>query len=410
MAEAAWRYFERNQQSATGLVNSVDGYPSATMWDTASYLAALVSARALGLIDDGELERRLRPLLGTLHSLDLFRGEMPNKAYDTRTAAMVDYANRPGEIGFSALDLGRLLIWLGIVAQRHPEYTDAVEAVVLRWNFCRAVDPCGSLYGAAVRPDGRIEYLQEGRLGYEEYAARGFALWGFCTERAARPEPYESLLIYGIEVPYDARHPHQFGAHNYVVTESFVLDGIELGWGEALGHREPWAVDFAEIVYRVQEERHRRTGILTARTEHQLAQPPYFVYDTIYTDGFAWNTIADDGTPVPEAAAVAVKGAVGLWALWDTPYSALLLDAVADLAGDGGFHEGIFEDGRGRIETFTANNNGIVLEALWYKAAGMLLRPGWRPGGAWDAARRDPQQRRTRCLPAGGCEEGERCR
>jgi len=409
MAETAWRYFERNYQPATGMVNAVDGYPSATMWDTASYLGALVAAHELGLIDAGELDRRLSSLLATLQQLPLFRGEMPNKAYDTRTAAEVDYQNRPGEIGYSALDLGRLLIALRLVAQRHPAHTEAVDAVVLRWNFCRAVDPCGSLVGAALEPDGRVRYLQEGRLGYEEYAAHGFALWGFCTERAARAEPYGTLLVFGIEVPYDARQPHEFGAHNYVVSESWVLDGIELGWGEALGRQQPWMVDFAEIAYRVQEERHLRTGIATARTEHQLAAPPWFVYDTIYTDGYAWNTIAEDGTRLPDRAAVAVKAAVGLWALWDTPYSELLLDQVADLAGDGGFYEGVFENGSGRIETFTANNNGIVLEALLYKSEGMLLRPE-PPGAAWEEARRDPQRVRAQCLPAGGCEEGDRCR
>lgn len=410
LAETAWRYFERNLQPATGLVNAVDGYPSATLWDTASYLAALVSAHELGLIDAAELDRRLRPLLATLAALDLFRGELPNKVYDTRTAAEVDYGNRPGEIGFSALDIGRLLIWLRIVAQRFPAYADLVDAVVVRWNFCRAVDPCGTLYGATVGAGGRVEYLQEGRLGYEEYAARGFALWGFCTERASRPEPWESIVVYGIEVPYDARHPHRFGAHNYVVTESWVLDGIELGWGAALGAREDWAVDFAEIVYRVQEERHRRTGMPTARTEHQLAGPPYFVYDTVYTDGYAWNTIAEDGTRVPWAAAVAVKAAVGMWALWETDYTALLLESVAGLEGEGGFYEGFFESGAGTIETFTANNNGIVLEALLYRTEGVLLRPGAPPSGAWEAARRDPLRRRAQCLPAGGCEEGERCR
>lgn len=37
-ANVAWQYFENNYQENTGLVNSVDGYPSTTMWDTASYL------------------------------------------------------------------------------------------------------------------------------------------------------------------------------------------------------------------------------------------------------------------------------------------------------------------------------------------------------------------------------------
>src|SRR4051812_31087640 len=49
MARTAWKYFENNTQ-ATGLANAVDRYPSTTMWDTASYVGAIVAARELGLI------------------------------------------------------------------------------------------------------------------------------------------------------------------------------------------------------------------------------------------------------------------------------------------------------------------------------------------------------------------------
>jgi hypothetical protein len=51
MAKIAWRYFQNNYQPETGLVNAVDGYPSTTMWDTASYLAALVTAHRFDFID-----------------------------------------------------------------------------------------------------------------------------------------------------------------------------------------------------------------------------------------------------------------------------------------------------------------------------------------------------------------------
>ena len=43
VAVNAWQYFVHNLQPTTGLVNAVNNYPSTTMWDSASYLAALVS-------------------------------------------------------------------------------------------------------------------------------------------------------------------------------------------------------------------------------------------------------------------------------------------------------------------------------------------------------------------------------
>ena len=49
-AQQAWRYFERNLNSSTGLVNSVDGFASVTLWDQSAAIAALVSAYELKLI------------------------------------------------------------------------------------------------------------------------------------------------------------------------------------------------------------------------------------------------------------------------------------------------------------------------------------------------------------------------
>ncbi|MGF1724051.1 DUF3131 domain-containing protein [Photobacterium nomapromontoriensis] len=408
MAKIAWKYFENNYQESTGLVNAVNNYPSVTWWDAASYMAGMVSAYELGIIDKEEFDRRFIRILTTLNTLDLFYGELPNKAYNTQTAAKVDYANQPGEIGYSALDLGRLLIWLYIIKHRYPEYTTSIDSAVLRWNFCNVVDDNGTMFGALLEKDKPVQYLQEGRLGYEEYAAKGFQLWGFDVSQALMPEPYSTINLYGYDVPYDTRDPRKLKAHSYVVTESYVLDGIELGW-DVIEDRSPhdnrysnkWMAEFALQIYRVQEERYRQTGIITARTEHQLAGPPYFVYDTIYTDGFAWNTISEVGTFLPQFSAVAIKGAMGMWALWDTEYTDLLFDHIAHTYDrEKGFYEGIFENGTGLINTFTSNNNGITLEILLYKQQGKLLqyKDNIAPS-LWEKALESPFGYEGQCLP-----------
>lgn len=394
MARTAWKYFENNTQP-TGLVNAVDNYPSATMWDTASTIGAIVSARELGVITAQDADARLAKLIATLGALVMFRDELPNKVYHTQTLDKVDYANKPGEIGFSALDLGRLLVWLKIVKERYPQHADAVDRVVLRWKFEHVVDRSGMMFGAILDKDRKTQYVQEGRLGYEEYAAKGFELWGFGTELAARAEPYATLPMYCVDVPYDARDPRKFQQHNYVVSESYVLDGIEFDWdlardrGGARRHSHPWTADFAHRVYQAQENRFRATGILTARSEHQLEAEPYFVYDTVFTDGFAWNTITEDGKYVPQFAAVSLKAALGMWVLWKSDYTDRLFEAIAGQSNPGrGFHEGLLENGKGPIRAFTANNNGIMLEALAYKARGKLLQWGERRESLWDRSGR----------------------
>ncbi|MEX5383132.1 DUF3131 domain-containing protein [Cronobacter muytjensii] len=381
MAKNAWQYFVVNYQPKTGLVNAVNQYPSTTMWDTGSYIGALVAARELGIIDKAEFDRRMLKLLGTLNKLDLFRNQVPNKAYNTITAQKVNYVNKPGEIGFSALDMGRMLLWLRIVKERYPEYGNSVDNIVLGWDFTNVVDPCGTLYGAYLE-NNQPKYVQEGRLGYEEYASAGYQLWGFNTCQANRPEPYALADIYCVLVPYDSRDPRRTNQHNYVVTESYLLYGLEMGWDTAKDRDDspnnfthPWMKDFADRVYQAQENRYTITGVLTARSEHQLDKSPYFVYDTVFSDGFNWNTITDKGQYVPQVAAVSLKAALGMWVLWDSPYTDRLFTTIEN-ANDPkqGYYEGIYENGDGTINAFTGNNNGIMLEALLYKKQGKLMR------------------------------------
>ncbi|PLP17757.1 hypothetical protein CWM88_32135, partial [Klebsiella pneumoniae] len=70
-----------------------------------------------------------------------------------------------------------------------------------------------------------------------------------------------------------------------------------------------------------------------------------------------------------------LKAAMGMWVLWNSPYTDRLLDAIenANEAGKG-YYEGLYENGDGPINEFTANNNGIMLEALLFKKEGKLLQ------------------------------------
>jgi hypothetical protein len=185
-----------------------------------------------------------------------------------------------------------------------------------------------------------------------------------------------------------------------------VLDGLEFDWdrtGERAApgrHTHPWMANFANRVYQAQENRFRATGILTARSEHQLAVDPYFVYDTVFTDGYPWNTITEDGRYVPQFAAVSLKAALGMWVLWQSEYTDRLFEAIATQSDPArGFHEGILENGKGPIRAFTANNNGIMLEALLSKAQGKLLRWGPSRESLWDRSGSTAPRARPACAP-----------
>jgi Protein of unknown function (DUF3131) len=412
VAENAWNYFKNNYQEKTGLTNAVNEYPSTTMWDLASTFGAWTAAEQLGLMPKEEFNRKMVDAMKTLNTMQFFKDELPNKVYNAANSEKVDYANKPGEIGFSALDLGRMLIWLKIIREQYPEHSNAIDNFVLRWNFCNCVDDKGVLYGAIVDKEKKTKYVQEGRLGYEEYAAKGFQLWGFDTQGASRADPYDLIRIYNVEIPYDKRDPRTLKAHNYVVSESYVLDGIEFGWDMANDSTSPDSISTDEVtekfghqIYMAQVARYDATGILTARSEHQLDKPPYFVYDTIYTDGYAWNTISEDGKNQSQFAAISLKAALGMWAVWDSEYTDRLFDAIAELYDPKkGYYEGLYENGKGTINSFTANNNGIMLAALMFKKNGKILKHRKKDPGLWERVISDPYlyesyNGKQKCLP-----------
>lgn len=407
-AKIAWHYFETFTQPTTGLANSVGNYPSTTLWDTASYIAAIIAAYELCIIEKPEFDNRMFKLMTTFKRLSLFRNELPNKVYHTKTAQKVDYTNKPGEIGYSALDIGRFLVWMRILKNRYPYFSNTIDSILLQWDFSNVITKEGLLRGARIdKKTGATLYMQEGRLGYEEYAAKGFALWGFRPMLAHRAEPYMTARIFGVPVPYDGRDPRIFHAQNYVVTEGYILDGLELNFdmphddsSNDMIHSDGWRAEFADRIYLVQQNRHKETGFLTARSEHNVKGAPYFTYDTIFSDGYAWNTVTPRGDYAPNHAAVSSKAAMGLWALWETDYTDALFDAIIELFDpQKGMYEGLYEHGQGKIEIFTANNNGIILTALLYKVQGKILTPYTEKTEVWFTAFRDRDTRKRKNLP-----------
>jgi Protein of unknown function (DUF3131) len=336
----AWTYFRNNYQKETGLVNSVDEYPATSMWDTASYLMALVAAQRLQIIDNNEFEEKLGKALKTLGNLTLFDGQLPNKSYNTITLQMADYKNNVTDrgVGWSAIDVGRILVPLNIIAWNYPKFMPEIRVIVGKWQFPNILIN-GELHGATVDPaTNKTVYVQEGRLGYEEYSAKSFNLLGLDVSKSSNYKDYLAYVdIYGIQIPIDKRDPEKFHAHNYVVSESYILDGLEYGW------------DY-------------------------IKDDPYFVYNTVYTDGKAWNAIGEKGEDATQFKTISTKAAIGWSILYQTPYREKLLGAVKNLYDPAkGWYSGYYEVLKKTNEALTANTNAIILEALCFKKFGRLL-------------------------------------
>ncbi len=372
IAHVAWRFFENNYQPDTGLVNAADNYPSTTMWDIASSLAATVIARELSFLQKDPFDQRIAALLKTLSTQRLYRDEAPNKAYNCKLGTMSDYGNNPTEgIGYSALDLARLMSWLSALSCLNPQHVAGSQRVLGRWNYCRMVRD-GQMYGAAVDEKKQDSSVQEGRLGYEQYAGKAFALLGFDVKPATtyRNSFATRTDILGVPIAYDRRDAATLGAHNYVVTESYAMDAVEHGLDSE-------NLPLMENIFKVQKLRWQKTGQVTAVSEDNIDRPPYFLYNSIFVDGKSWQTITDTGQDHQELRTVSVKAAFSLAYLFpNDPYAAVLLDTVKDARDpDRGYYSGVYEDKKlGFNKSITANTNSVILELMLNKMYGAIHR------------------------------------
>ncbi len=385
-AKIAWTYFSNNYNHATGLVNSIDSYPSTSMWTVADFLAAVIAALEFELIDEIKFDRYVTTTLAALNNMRLYRKRIPNRFYNTANLAMIDYEGHPAQVGWSAIDIGRLLIWLRILRNRHPKYGEYIDKAIFRWNFCDVIDKCGTLY-AGSESSSKVDLFQEGRLGYEEYAAAGFELVGFNTDAAAAIEPYEKVTVFDVDLLKDSRDPRNHNVFSPILSGPYLYHGLEMNWDQVDDfwsldsvHSYKHMGDLADRVYLVQENRYFQQRILTARTDHQLAKPPYFLYDSIYADGYAWNTISDSGKPYANLAMVSTRAVFGMWALWKTSYTDRLM-AITETLYDSkkGWWEGRYEVSGAYDSTLTAATNAMVLEALLYKSGGKILTEAPEP-------------------------------
>jgi hypothetical protein len=369
-AQIAWQYFENNTDPVTGLVNSTDKYPSTTMWETGSYFVATMSAQRLGLIELEDATARIDLALDTLIAMRLFDDVLPNKAYNVRTGELVNYANKPVErgLGWSALDIARMVAALGHVNANYPELAPKTAQLIERWDLALMVED-GQLIGGNIANDA-LRRDQEGRVGYEQYAAKAMMLFGFDTYRAYDAQSH--LMVREVEghpVPVDSRL-HRNVTPAFTVSEPYLFDGLEFGF-------DARSARFASSIYAAQEARYRNTGILTAVSESHIDVAPYFIYSSVWGGGDAWAVMTFKGERMDSRRTITTKVAFAWDALFGTEYTRELVAAIAPLGDpDRGWPEGIYEADGTTNSSVTVNTNAVVLAALAFRAQGPLIRAG----------------------------------
>ena len=362
-AQTAWTFVENNTQASTGLAKAHDNFQFITTWDIASQIAATYSAHELGIIDDATYDGRIKKILATLTTLPLYQGAAFNRFYDSQTGQMVDRNFKPSTTGFgwSTTDIGRLLTWLRVLAVNQPQYSAQATAIKNRLNMSRLISG-GTLMGVDVDANGSTITYAETGLGYEQYAAGGFALWSQRASNSLNPTATaKAATVLGVPVWIDGR------GNARLTSEPYIMMGLETGfWASALR-------DQAQAVLAAQQARYDQTGIITIVTEDAMPDPPYyFYYYSVYHSGKTFVVEGPGyGTVVTTPRWVSSKAAFAWHALLPTDYTLKAFNAVqaAAIPGDG-WGAGVYEGSLTPTGYATLNTAGMILESVLYHQRG----------------------------------------
>lgn len=364
-ARAAWALVDRSFVAATGLASAQPNWAYPTTWDVASAMAAYFSARGLGYISDADYKQRTTRALETLKKARLYNGIAYGRNYDAKTGELVgpDQKPHPNGTGYSAIDVGRLLVILAIVAKHDPELAPLARAVAERVDRNRILRD-GYMVGEELsKESGKPNNYQEGRIGYEQYSANGFALWGMPASNAVQiRKNLARASVMGIPVPADKR------GLDRITSEPFILQGLELGLSGDL--REAAIQTLA-----AQAQRYTKTGIMTMASEDAVNKAPYyFYYYCVYCTKkpFVIN-VHSPGIDLNEPRWISTKAAFAWHVLMPSRFTWNAIEAVQTALSANGWATGVFEATRKSTETVSLNTAAVILEAALYRKTGKPL-------------------------------------
>ena len=354
IARSSWNYLDRYYQASTGFVNATPEWFNTTLWDLGGQLLAFQAAKELGLLNKAEYDKRTRKTLSTLETVRLADNVAFNRIYSTKDGSL----NAEGA-GWSATDLGRFLLALRILSVREPQFAAQAERVARRNAFAK-VARGGYLYGRSIGPKGATDF-QEGRIGYEQYVAAGFAQWGADVRNAQRLSlNAKPVNVLGVRLLADTR------GFDRLLSEPFILYGLELGLSGELK-------SLAENLLKAQEARYNATGQVTIVSEDAMpVKPHYFYYYCVYCNQKPFVVGVSSPKETFDAPRwVSTKAAFGWHALMPSAYTAKAVEYVgAARDSTRGWATGVFEKTRESTGTFDVNTAVVLMEIAYYQLRG----------------------------------------
>ncbi|MFL5488907.1 MAG: DUF3131 domain-containing protein [Gemmatimonadaceae bacterium] len=363
-ARTSWNLVNRITEQSTGLARAHADYSYVTVWDITGAIAANYVAHELGFINTARYDARISRILRTLSTIQLFDRAAFNRIYDARTTRLVDNAEQLSNVGagYSSVDIGRLLVWLRIVAVKQPKYAPLATQIVRRLDMSKLLDD-GLLQAVEVDPkSGARRAFRETEIGYQQYALTGFSLWGARVDNSGLDvrDNVSQVNIFGVDVLTDRR------GNDRVMSEPFIMIGLELGY------RSPQLARQAAQVLAAQNARYQSTRIVTAVTEDALPDPPdYFYYYSVWHHGKPFVVEPPgEGKVLDQPRWVSAKAAFAWNALMPSDYTRLLLATVRPAATTAGWGAGVYERTARPTGIPSLNTAALIMEAALYKIRG----------------------------------------
>ncbi|MFL5583570.1 MAG: DUF3131 domain-containing protein [Gemmatimonadaceae bacterium] len=363
-ARTSWNLVNRITEPSTGLARAHADYSYVTVWDITGALAATYAAHELGFINTASYDARISRILRTLSTIQLFDRVAFNRIYDAKTTRLVDNAEQLSNVGagYSSVDIGRLLVWLRIIAVKQPKYAPLATQIVRRLDMSKLLDN-GLLNAVEVDPkSGQRRNFHETEIGYQQYALTGFSLWGAKVDNSGLDvrDNVSQVNIFGVDVLTDRR------GNDRVMSEPFIMIGLELGY------RSPQLSRQAAQVLAAQNARYQKTRIVTAVTEDALPDPPdYFYYYSVWHHGKPFVVEPPgDGRVLDQPRWVSAKAAFAWNALMPSDYTRLLLATVRPAATTAGWGAGVYERTARPTGIPSLNTAALIMEAALYKIRG----------------------------------------
>jgi len=336
IASTAWKYFAPGYgiNPKTGLNYATQHWHIITDWDLGSYIAAVIAAEELGLLNkEGEYGARMRieKVVNFLLNRALHEKGVPYLAYNADN--MEPATNLPTNLS----DAGRLLLALAQLKQKHPELEDIVDKIVKRNNFEKiAFDE-----NQWKTTDGLYAYYIS--KGYEFFNLSKHSHIEYFLSLPLRLDSFKKVQTYNVSLPA-----------TWINYEPLLLLFYET--------KDKKIERLLADVIQASINRYIYTGKTSAFSETPVDVQPFYVYEWISRgDEKTWIVTDHEDRIIFLPEVIVSQALIGMYAFNESEITTKMVNRfLPKIVTDNGFLVGVYESGK-TINILSDKANSLIL-------------------------------------------------